>query len=85
MGTQQVAQFEKTPPLSVWSEVGSRMMVRGVFAFNDPENGQGVYIDDGWQNVQDGVYRYAGAPLPGQVLGKTVIYECRAGEVAWDV
>ena len=60
-------------------------MVRGVFAFNDPENGQGVYIDDGWQNVQDGVYRYAVAPLPGQVLGKTVIYEYRAGEVAWDV
>ena len=82
MGTQQVAQFEKTPPLSVWSEVGSRMMVRGVFAFNDPENGQGVYIDDGWQNVQDGVYRYAGAPLPGQVPGRRSGLGCMKRRIA---
>ena len=85
MGTQQVAQFENIPMLSVWPEVGSRMMMRGVLTFNDPENGQGVYIDDGWQDVQDGVYRYAVVPLPGQVLVKTVIYEYMATEVVWDV
>ena len=71
--------------LSVWPEVGTRMMMRGVLTPNDPENGQGVYIDDGWQDVQDGVYRYAVVPLPGQVLVKTVIYEYLATEVVWDV
>ncbi|MYC30723.1 MAG: hypothetical protein F4X65_11645 [Chloroflexi bacterium] len=61
------------------------MFVRGVLTFNDHENGQGVYIDDGWQDVQDAVYRYAVVPLHGQVLVKTVIYEYLATEVAWDV
>ena len=85
MRTQEVAQFENIPSLSVWPEVGSRMFVRGALTFNDHENGQGVYIDDGWQDVQDGVYRYAVVPLPGQMLVKTVIYEYLATEVAWDV
>ena len=85
MRTQDVAQFENIPSLSVWPEVGSRMFVRGVLTFNAHENGRGVYIDDGWQDVQDAVYRYAVVPLPGQVLVKTVIYEYLATAVAWDV
>lgn len=85
MRTQDVAQFENVPSLTVWPEVGSRKFVRGVLTFNDHENGQRVYIDDGWQDVQDAVYRYAVVPLHGQVLVKTVIYEYLATGVAWDV
>lgn len=85
MRTQEVAEFENIPSLSVWPEAGSRMFTRGVLTFDDHENGQGVYIDDGWQDVQNGVYRYAVVPLPGQVLVKTMIYEYLAIEVAWDV
>ena len=51
MRTQQVAQFENVPSLSVWPEIGSRMFVRGVLTFNDHENAQGVYIDDGWPHL----------------------------------
>ena len=85
MGTQQVAHFENIPLLSVWPEVGSRMMIRAALAFNNPNNGQRVHIGDGWQDVQDGVYRYAVAPLPGQMQVKTVINEYLATEVAWNV
>ena len=84
MTTQQVDQFENIPPLIGWPEVGSRMMMRGILTFDHPENGREGYIDDGWLDVQDGVYRYAVIPISGQVLVKTVIYEYLAAEVVWD-
>ena len=80
---RQVRRFEDIPPLTVWPEVGSRMMMRGVLTFNQPEDDQRAYIDDGWQDVQDGVYRYAVIPTSGQVIVRTVIYEYLATEVTW--
>ena len=43
-----------------------------------------VYIDDGWQDVQEGVYRYAVIPTAGQVLVRSVAYEYLATEVLWE-
>ncbi len=58
--------------------------MRGILTYEHSENGREGYIDSGWIDVQDGVYRYAVIPLSGQVLVKTVIYEYLAAEVVWD-
>ena len=83
MTPQQVDQFENIPTLTVWPEVGSRMMMRGSPIVSQQEDGEGIYIDDGWQDVQDDVYRYVVIPMSGQVIVRTVIYEYLATEVTW--
>ncbi len=61
--THQVDQFENVPYGSVWPEAGSRMMQRALIV-HGPGGAQEVYFD-GWQDVQDGVYRYAVAQVSG--------------------
>ena len=73
MFDQQRRQFERLPDGVLWAEVGSRMMQR--MAIGDPE--------DGWVEVQNGVYRYTVIQLPGETLVRSVIREYLATEVSW--
>lgn len=61
---------------SGWPEVGSRMMQR--LAGDAP-------LVDGWVEVQEGVYRYAVAQDPSEVLVRTLIRGYLATEVAWEL
>ena len=81
MTRQQVHQFENVPPLTVWPEVGSRMMQRVAATFPPA----GYFGDglDGWLEVQDDVYRYTVVQMPGQVLVRSVIFEYLATEATW--
>ena len=66
--------FERVSLSTLWPEIGSRMMQR--LAGVDP-------LVDGWVDVQEGVYRYAVARGPDELLVRTVIREYLATEVYW--
>ena len=82
MTARQVDQFENVPSGSGWPEVGSRMMQRA-FIVHRPGDSQEVYFDS-WQDVQDGVYRYAVAQESDGILVRMVLREYLAAEVLWD-
>ena len=82
MTARQVEQFENVPHGSGWPEVGSRMMQRA-FIIHRPGDSQEVYLDS-WQDVQDGVYRYAVSQEPEQTLVRIVLREYLVCEVGWD-
>ena len=79
---RQLEQFENVPRGTGWPEVGSRMMQRA-FIIHRPGDAQEVYFD-GWQDVQDGVYRYAVAQVSDGILVRMVLREHLAAEVLWD-
>ena len=81
MTSQQVDQFESVPHGSGWPEVGSRMLQR-VVVVHAAEGPLEAYSES-WQDVQDGVYRYAVSAVEGCVLVRTVIHEYLATEVTW--
>ena len=58
------------------------MMQRAVI-FHSLGDSQEVYSDS-WQDVQDGVYRYAVAQVPEGILVRMVLHEYLACEVGWD-
>ena len=82
MTAQQVENFEDVSHGSVWPEVGSRMMQRALIVHHleDPPE---AYLD-GWQDVQDGVYRYVVTQESGRILVRMVLREYLAVEVLWD-
>ena len=82
MTARQIDQFENVPHGSGWPEVGSRMMQRA-FIVHRPADSQEVYFDS-WQDVQDGVYRYAVAQGQEGILVRMVLREYLACEVGWE-
>ncbi len=82
MTARQVDQFENVPSGSGWPEVGSRMMQRALIVHR-PGDSQEVYFDS-WQDVQDGVYRYAVSQESDGILVRMVLREYIAAEVLWD-
>lgn len=71
---EQRTDFENMRFGSGWPEVGSRLMTR-VLSGQDQA--------DGWNVVQEGVYRYAIAQT-GVTLVRAVLFEYLATEVCWD-
>lgn len=67
-------ESEPTEGLSLWPEMGSRMMTRVI---------TGQDLSCGWVIVQDGVYRYS-VVQDGGIRVKTVIHEYLATEVHWE-
>ena len=82
LDARQRDQFEDIPSSALWPEIGSRMMHRACIRSSLRDPGE-IYFD-GWQYVQDGVYRYAVALTAGRILVRTVLYEYLATEVCWD-
>ena len=81
MTASQLEQFESVSLGSGWPEVGSRMMRRlVVFRAEDSEE---IYFD-GWQEVQDEVYRYAVSQESDGILVRMVLHEYLAATVLWD-
>ena len=66
----------------VWPEVGSRMMQRAVIVHSLGDTQEAFF--DGWQDVQDGVYRYAVSQGPEGVVVRLVLREYLACEVGWN-
>jgi hypothetical protein len=67
--------------MSVWPEVGSRMMMR--FAQMIDHTADGMDMVNGWVVVQEGIYRYAVFQENGLVV-RSVIHNYLATEVIWD-
>jgi hypothetical protein len=67
--------------MSVWPEVGSRMMMR--FAQMMDHTADGMDMVNGWVVVQEGIYRYAVFQENGLVV-RSVIHNYLATEVIWD-
>jgi hypothetical protein len=73
MGDQARQSFEEIEPgLSGWPEVGSRLLQRVA---------TGADMQDGWDIVQDGAYRYR--VLDGEETVRMVVREYLACEVSW--
>ena len=58
-------------------------MMQRAFIVHRPGDPQEVYFDS-WQDVQDGVYRYAVAQESDGILVRMVLREYLAAEVLWD-
>ena len=82
MTARQIEQFENVPHSTGWPEVGSRMMQRA-FIVHHMEDSQEIYFDC-WQDVQDGVYRYAVSQVSDRILVRMVLREYLAAEILWD-
>lgn len=78
MSEEQRRQFETPPDETLWLEIGSRAFLRAVVAFSDP------CLDNGWQVVQEGRYRYLVSCSNG-FLVRMVLSEYLACEVGWRV
>jgi hypothetical protein len=70
----ELAEFEEVGWGGMWPEVGSRMMTRVI-------TGEDL-TDNGWVEVQPGVYRYA-AVQHGIMTVRSVLYEYLGTEVRW--
>ena len=73
--------FEDVTFGSVLPELGSRGMQKAIVIVG--ERGPVGVFSEVWQEVQEGVYRYAVSPLPEGVLVRSVLYEYLATEVRW--
>jgi len=71
MTSVERAEFEAYHADGLWPEVGSRMLTRIVTGQN---------LDNGWVELQEGVYRYSVAQ---QGLVRSALYEYLATEVLW--
>lgn len=78
---RQIEQFENIPHSTGWPEVGSRMMQRTLI-IQSPGDAHEIH-SDGWQDVQDGVYRYAVTQGLGGILVRMILREYLAAEVLW--
>ncbi|EMQ4855075.1 hypothetical protein AAIB78_000198 [Morganella morganii] len=75
MNQTQRNNFEKAGgPVTVWPEVGSRMMTRIM---------TGQDLDNGWINVQDNIYRYI-VFQQSLLIVRSVIHNYLATEVIWE-
>jgi hypothetical protein len=74
--TEQRQAFETPPEEHGWPELGSRAFLRTVVV------GWDAYLEDGWQVVQPGRYRYLVAEGPTTV--RMVLSEYLACEVVWE-
>lgn len=73
---EQRHAFETPPEDNLWPEIGSRAFLRAAVVNFD------AVLDDGWQVVQPGRYRYLVAEGPTTV--RMVLSEYLACEVVWD-
>jgi len=76
MSAEQLRSFETPPVEHVWPELGSRAFLRAVVGNSE------VALDDGWQVVQQGRYRYL-VSHSGQTAVRLVLSEYLACEVVW--
>jgi len=76
MSKSEVQKFEAPPDNCGWPEIGSRAFQRICVV------GSEVFLDDGWQVVQPGRYRYS-ISYSGPMAVKFVLSEYLACEVIW--
>lgn len=76
LSASQLRSFEMPPVETVWPEIGSRAFVRAVVV------NAGAALDDGWQIVQSGRYRYL-VYHSGPTAVRFVLSEYLACEVVW--
>ena len=81
MTARQLEEYESVSLGSDWPEVGSRMMQRILIV--QTEDSREVYFD-GWQQVQDEIYRYAVSHESDGILVRMVLHEYLAAIVFWD-
>ena len=74
MPEERLRQFETVPDGWGWPEIGSRAFQRALVV------GKDGFLDDGWQSIQLGRYRY----LVYEYGVRMVLSEYLACEVAWD-
>ena len=73
--SEELQRFENPPEEMIWPEIGSRAFVRAVV-------GQDVFLDNGWQVIQPGRYRYL-VSYGGPMSVRMVLSEYLVCEVIW--